>query len=530
MHTKIILFAATNESVSILLPAIKRLILNRAPYKEGPWMLTLWLILIPTLGGAAAFGLKPDILRRLLLIGVGVAHLGLTVCTWFHPTEPLLGGWIHLDPLGRLFLTVTSILFAASSIYLWGYLREQGATTQVDLELGAFQNNSEAIFTGCLLWFLSSMTLVTMSQHFGLLWVMVEATTLSSAPLIYFHRQHRSLEAAWKYLLICSVGIALALMGNFLMAKAASTAENGHVSLVVSDLVQHAKDLDLVWLKAAFLFFLVGYGTKIGLAPLHTWLPDAHSESPSAVSALFSGALINCAFLALLRVVQVCHAAGLQEVTSQLLIGFGLLSMAFGAAFIFAQRDYKRLLAYSSVENMGIQAFGVGLGGVATSGALLHVLASGLTKGLMFLVAGNIMHTYQTKSTRDVAGLWRKMPWSGALWTFGFLSLTGAPPFAPFLSEFTILKGALETNHAVAGGLYLLLLAVVFIGMSAIVLKMSQGDPHPHCNPENVHGDWSSIGPPLVLCALVAGLGLCIPPQLSDACREAAISLGGSGW
>lgn len=493
-------------------------------------MLTLCLILIPILAGAAAFGLKPDLPRRLLLIGTGLAHLGLTVSAWFRPAEPLLGGWIHLDPLGRLFLTVTSILFTASAVYLWGYLREQGATQQIDLELGAFQNNSEAIFTGCLLWFLASMTLVTMSQHFGLLWVMVEATTLSSAPLIYFHRQHRSLEAAWKYLLICSVGIALALMGNFLLAKAASSGSGAHATLVMADLVQHAKDLDLVWLKAAFLFFLVGYGTKIGLAPLHTWLPDAQSESPSAVSALFSGALINCAFLALLRVVQVCHAAGLHAVVSQLLIGFGLLSMAFGAAFIFAQGDYKRLLAYSSVENMGIQTLGIGLGGIATSGALLHVMASGLTKGLMFLVAGNIMHAYQTKSTRDVAGLWRKMPWSGTLWTLGFLSLTGAPPFAPFLSEYTILRGALETNHVVAGGLYLVLLAVVFIGMSAIVLRMSQGNPHPHCNPEKVHRSWTSIGPPLVLCVLVAGLGICIPPQLTEACRVAAVSLGGSGW
>jgi hydrogenase-4 component F len=493
-------------------------------------MLILWLILIPTLGGAAAFAIKPDLPRRLLLIGVGLAHLGLTLATWFRPTEVLLGGWIDLDPLGRIFLTVTSILFAASSVYLWGYLRDQRSTQQIDLELGAFQNNSEGIFTGCLLWFLLSMTLVTMAQHFGLLWVMVEATTLSSAPLIYFHRQHRSLEATWKYLLICSVGIALALMGNFLMAKAASNLDHGHVSLLLADLVQHGKSLDPVWLKAAFLFFLVGYGTKIGLAPLHTWLPDAHSEAPSAVSALFSGALINCAFLALLRVVQVCHAAGLEHVTSPLLIGFGLLSMAFAAAFIFAQRDYKRLLAYSSVENMGIQTLGVGLGGVATSGALLHVVGSGLTKGLLFLVAGNIMHTYQTKSTQDVAGLWRKMPWSGALWTFGFLSLAGAPPFAPFLSEFTILRGALSTHHPVAGALFLALLALVFIGMSAIILRMSQGDPHPDFNPKKLHGDWSSIGPPLLLCLLVAGLGIFIPPQLTAACTEAAVSLGGSGW
>jgi hydrogenase-4 component F len=140
------------------------------------------------------------------------------------------------------------------------------------------------------------------------------------------------------------------------------------------------------------------------------------------------------------------------------------------------------------------------------------------------------MHTYQTKLTADVAGLWRKMPWTGMLWTLGFFSLMGAPPFAPFLSEFLILRGALETNHPVVSVLYLVLLAVIFAGMSAIILRMSHGNPHAHCNPETVHGDWSSIVPPLILCVLVACLGLFVPPQLTVACREAAVSLGGRGW
>ena len=206
------------------------------------------------------------------------------------------------------------------------------------------------------------MTLVTVSHHFGLMWVGVEATTLASAPLIYFHRQHRSLEATWKYLLICSVGIALALLGNFFLAVAAGRAGrqlDGPLSL--SDLSGRCRiGLIVSWLKAAFLFFLVGYGTKMGLAPLHTWLPDAHSEAPSVVSALLSGALLNCAFLAILRVHRFAPPPGEAAFSQGLLVFFGLISMGVAAMFILGQADFKRMLAYSSVEHMGILALGVG--------------------------------------------------------------------------------------------------------------------------------------------------------------------------
>src|SRR5439155_12404295 len=174
----------------------------------------------------------------------------------------------------------------------------------------------------------------------GLLWIAVEATTLASAPLIYFHRHHRSLEATWKYLLICSVGIGLALLGNFFLAVAASGASGAGGSLSIGALREHAAQLHMPWLKGAFLFLLVGYGTKMGLAPLHTWLPDAHSEAPSVVSALLSGALLNCALLGIVRVQQVCAAAGQAAFGQGLLVGFGLLSMAVAAVFILGQADY----------------------------------------------------------------------------------------------------------------------------------------------------------------------------------------------
>ena len=391
----------------------------------------LALLGFPFWGGCAAFLLRTDRPRRILLVACAILHLFLTVAAWKVQVKPEFNGWLALDSLGLLFLTLTSVLFLAAAIYAVGYLRQESRGRIKDFEEGGFfSNEPEAVFIGCLLFFLGTMTLVTLSQRFGLLWVAIEATTLSSAPLIYFHRHHRSLEAAWKYLLICSVGIALALLGSFFLVVAAQGT--GGRTLVVQDLVQDAAHLQIPWLKAAFLLLLVGYGTKMGLAPLHTWLPDAHSEAPSVVSALLSGALLNCAFLGILRAVQVCAAAGLLPFVQGLLTGFGLLSMGVAAVFIVGQADYKRMLAYSSVEHMGILALGVGLGGAGIFGALLQAVNHSLTKAMLFLTAGNILGVYKTKAVSGVRGALRVLPVSGALWVAGFLMITGSPPFGLF--------------------------------------------------------------------------------------------------
>ncbi len=368
----------------------------------------LGLLLLPTLAGLLAFAIRSDAVRRGLLVITAVLHVGLMIASWVTPPAPLLEGWFALDAVGRVFLGITSVLFLAVAVYGLAYLPREQHTTHADFEEGfLFADAPEARFTGCLLLFLAAMTCVTISQRFGLLWVAIEATTLASAPLIFFHRHHRSLEATWKYVLICSVGIALALLGTFFLAIAAMQPDGSVLPLVVATLVQEATHLHTPWLAAAFLLFLVGYGTKMGLAPLHTWLPDAHSEAPSMVSALLSGALLNCAFLGLFRILQVCAAAGVAAFAQDLLIGFGLLSMLVAAVFLQGQTDYKRLLAYSSVEHMGILALGVGLGGSGIFGALLHAVNHSCTKALLFLVAGNILTVYHTKSTADVRGVLR---------------------------------------------------------------------------------------------------------------------------
>jgi hydrogenase-4 component F len=447
--------------------------------------------------------------------------------TWINPPAPILGGWLGLDAAGRLFLMLTSLLFLAVTVYGMPYLHREAHATHTDFEEDfLFVDAPEARFTGCLLFFLAAMTLVTASQHFGVLWVAIEATTLASAPLIFFHRHHRSLEATWKYLLLCSVGIALALLGTFFLAVAAMQPDGTVIPLIVSDLVRDGARLHDAWLKAAFLLLLVGYGTKMGLAPLHTWLPDAHSEAPSMVSALLSGALLNCAFLGILRVLQVCGAAGYTAFTHNLLVGFGLLSMAVAAIFLVGQTDYKRLLAYSSVEHMGILALGAGLGGHGAFGAFLHVVNHSLTKAMLFLVAGNILTMYQSKSIIEVRGVVRALPISGLLWVVGFLAITGSPPFGPFLSEFTILKAAFDQGRNGVAIVYLALLAAIFVGMATAVLGMAQGTPPEEKRRAAQQESLWTVLSPALLGALVLMLGLYLPTVLRQTLQDAAQAMG----
>ncbi len=489
-------------------------------------MILAALLAVPAGSGVVAYFMRHDPARRVLLVTAAALHTLLVIGSWIAPPSPLLGGWLRLDELGRIVLSVTSILFLAAAVYAVGYLRHEGHDARRDFEEGLlFTNAPEATFTACLLLFLAAMTLVAISHRFGLLWVAIEATTLASAPLIYFHRHHRSLEATWKYLLVCSVGIALALLGNFFLAVAASNPGDVPVPLVLEDLINNAHHLHIPWLKAAVLLFLVGYGTKMGLAPLHTWLPDAHSEAPSMVSALLSGALLNCAFLGILRVQQVCVAAGCAEFGQELLVGFGFVSMTVAAVFILGQADFKRLLAYSSVEHMGILSLGIGLGGAGSFGALYHAVNHALTKALLFLVAGNVLAVYRSKSTAEVRGIVRALPVSGVLWVAGFFAISGSPPFGPFLSEFTILKAALDQGrNAIAAG-YLLVLAVVFIGVMTVALRMAQGVPDARVQTRPAESALTVV-PAAALGLLVLLLGLYVPPVLRAALEQAAGVLG----
>jgi hydrogenase-4 component F len=356
------------------------------------------------------------------------------------------------------------------------------------------------------------------------MWVAMEATTLVTASGIYFKHNPRSLEATWKYLLLCSVGIALALMGSFFLAYSA-LHEHGGSTLLFDELVRQAPQLSLPWLHAAFILLFVGYGTKMGLAPMHTWKPDAYGEAPGMIGALLAGGLTNCAFLAILRFVQILGAAGEAEFARQILVLIGLLSMAAGAVFMARQRDFKRMLAYSSIEHMGILIFGVGIGGAAVFGSLLHVINNGLTKGVLFLAAGNLHRAYGSKLTADVQGALTRLPLSGSLFLAGFLAITGSPPFGPFVSEFQIVTGAFSGGHYVAGGLFALLLFIVFIGFGATVVTMMFGRPSEAATKTPYHDNFATGAPIVAFMALVLLLGLYMPPPLATILHDAAAFL-----
>ena len=449
--------------------------------------------------------------RPRLLAATAVAHSALTLAVVASPPSGRASDWLRLDAPGRLLLAIVSLLFLCCAVYSVGYLRYR-------------VERANRRFTACMLAALGTMSLVAYAQHLGLLWVGIEATTLATAPLIYFNRTARSIEATWKYLVISSVGIALALLGSFFVGYAALLG-GGHADLVFSDLLAAGGALSKPWLRAGFTLLLVGYGTKLGLAPMHTWKPDAYGEAPGVVGAILAGGLTSCAFLALLRMTQVTAAAGEGQYANRLLLAIGLVSMAVAGALMLGQRDLKRMLAYSSVEHMGILAIAGGLGGGATFAALLHLLNNALVKGTMFLSVGNIHRAFGGKTTGEVRGALRRLPLSGTLFLLGLFAVTGSPPFGLFVSELLILRSAFAASRWLVGGAFLVLLLLVFAGMGATSLAALQGRPPLSARKSDYRDGLATFAPAFCLLALVLLFGLHLPAPVRALVEDAASAL-----
>jgi hydrogenase-4 component F len=475
--------------------------------------MALLLILFPALLAGLALILPSSRWRPWLLPLGATGHLAGTLVLLAAPETGRwdLSLWLAPDAPGRLVLLLLSVLFNICAWYTAGYLKHRA-------------ERPNRVFCACVLALLSTTTLVACSQHLGVMWVAIEGSTLATAPLIYFNRTPRSIEATWKYLLIGSVGVALSLLGSFFLAYSA-VGRMAEPTLFLEDLIKQAGQphgLALPWLQAAFVLLLVGYGTKMGLAPMHSWKPDAYGEAPGVVGALLAGGLTSCAFLILVRVHHVCAVAGIAPYVDRMLVFMGLFSMAVAGVFMVNQKDFKRMLAYSSVEHMGILVLGLGLGGAAIYGALLHMINNGITKGVLFLSAGNIHRAYGDKTTDVVKGAMRRVPLSGTLFLLGFFAVTGSPPFAPFVSEFTILNGAFGAGRYVVAGLFLLFLFVVFLGMGRTVLAVVQGRA-PTAARRTAYRDGLLTGLPILVSGgFILLLGLYIPAPLNDMLHEAA--------
>ena len=364
-------------------------------------------------------------------------------------------GFIYIDFLSAFFIFVISIVAFAAALYSVGYIRK-------DIERGVISEKKAGVYYLLFNLFCFSMFMVPAVNNLGMLWVAIEMTTLISAFLVGFYNSKESVEAAWKYIIICSVGIIFALLGTILFSYAFSISGLSK-SLNWSDILPVAHILDKDILKVAFIFILVGYGTKAGLAPMHTWLPDAHSQAVAPISALLSGVLLKTAVYAILRFGMIIIKSMGFAYFAHLMILFGVISLVISAGLILVQKDLKRLLAYSSIEHIGIISIGFGLGApLAIAGALLHVFNHAVTKSLMFFGAGNIVSVYKKHNMHAIRGVLKVMPFTGVMVLLGMFALTGFPPFSMFISEMMILIAAFTNGSYVIAALLLLFLSVIF--------------------------------------------------------------------
>ncbi|HOW43459.1 MAG TPA: proton-conducting transporter membrane subunit [Candidatus Omnitrophota bacterium] len=367
----------------------------------------------------------------------------------------LLGNFIYLDVLSAFFILVISVVAFSVALYSVGYIRH-------DIAEGKLSESKARVYYALFNLFCCSMFVVPAVNNLGILWVAIEMTTLVSAFLVGFYNSKESVEAAWKYIIICSVGIIFALLGTILFAYAFSLSA-GVKSLNWSAITAGAARMDATILKVAFIFVLVGYGTKAGLAPMHTWLPDAHSQAIAPISALLSGVLLKTAIYAILRFGMILIKGAGFAYFSHLMLLLGVLSLAISCGFVLVQKDLKRLLAYSSIEHVGIIAIGFGVGSpLAIAGAALHILNHAAVKSMMFFGAGSIVSVYKRHSMNTIRGVISVLPFTGIMVLLGCFALTGFPPFSLFVSEIMIIIAAFTSGSYLLAGALLAGLSIIF--------------------------------------------------------------------
>jgi hydrogenase-4 component F len=439
---------------------------------------------------AVASGLATLVVAIVLAIDVGGGH-----------RVQALSGFLYLDPLSVFFLATIAVVVALASIGSAAYLRAE----EERRELSPLQVRLYFIFFAI---FAAMMLASFETGNLGLLWVLIEASTLASCVLVGLEGKPISLEAAWKYIIISSFGVTIALVGTlFLYFAASDLAGSPTQHLTWSFLFAHAHGLSAQSLRLAFLLALIGYGTKVGLAPMHTWLPDAHSEAPSPASAMLSAALLNTGMYAIIRFQALTHAQLGTHYAARILLIFGFASVIIGALFIVLRGNYKRLFAYSSVEHMGIIAIALGFGGVlGFYGALLHTLSHAIGKAVLFLTSGDIVLRYRTRLVDEVRGVLSVTPLTGAVLLLAALAVAGSPPFGLFLSEFTIVRAGLQRSSIVLVAALLVLLAVVFVALVGAVADMALGGSPERPTAGPAYAERS--GRLLAATPLVAGLAL----------------------
>ena len=421
------------------------------------------LLIFPIVATLLLVILKNKWLNNATLIVYALMHFALSYTYLVNPSLIEKTQYFAIDSTNFIFMMLLSIVFLAVAIYNNGYMRQSEASAR-----------SLSHYSGMTLIFVMAITGAILSNNLGLSWVFIEATTLASAYLICFNKTKHSIEAAWKYVFICSIGIALAFVGIILLTIATGSVN----TLAFNDLYIHAQSFNHFWLKLSFVFILFGIGTKMGLAPVHFWLPDAHSEAPTPISALLSAALLNSAFLIILKVYRIVLLAGCESFAKIMMLAMGFISLFITAVFIYYITNYKRMLAYSSVENMGILVIGTALGGIAMYAAILHMIAHSLIKASFFLTSGNVLDIYNTKKIKSVSGILKLDKTTGWLWIFSFLGIAAFPPSLLFISEFLMIKTMVVQKQFVLCVFFVVLLTIILFGLAKTIIRMSFGEPN----------------------------------------------------
>jgi hydrogenase-4 component F len=494
-------------------------------------VLLLALLLIPVATAAASFFVRRrEEMEAANLAGLGLGFLvaiALAAQVLARGTVSLANGFFYADALSALVILLTALVALVCATYSIGYLRDDQQSGELGDEDKEQLAQLRMYYTLTPL-FVFSMMFMAVANNLGVMWAAIEATTLVSVFLVTFYGKVTSLEAAWKYAIIGGVGLSMALFGTLVAYYAGHrlAGSDALAGLNWSVLAQHAGSLDKTSMRLAFVLILMGYGTKAGLAPMHTWKPDAYSEAPVPSAAILSSAMLNCALYGLIRFyILTCRSLG-PDYPGHLLLLFGLLSMGISVPFILVQKNYRRLLAYHTIDHAGIMVTALGLGGVLGSlGLMLHMTFHTIAKSLLFLCAGNVRQHFKTDLFSEIKGsVIRVMPLTGVVFLMAMLAIIGVPPFSLFQSEFLIVRAAFDGGHLLTGVLFVLFGTGVFAGALLHVGGMILGPRGD--TPFAPRRPWRD-GSLLALAAALVVIGFWVPAPLLELIREAAKVVSG---
>jgi hydrogenase-4 component F len=462
---------------------------------------------------------RVNLLASAIIAGLA-ARLGFEVVSKNSVTA--LGGFLRADALSALVVGLTSFVALVCAAYSIGYFRRdrrEGRVTEKQLR-------HYYVLTPL---FVCAMLLVPLADNLGVMWVAIESTTLASVLLVTFYNKQTSFEAGWKYIIIGSLGISFALFGTVITYSSAVEVLGSHTGQGMnwSVLVNLADKFNPTAMRLAFVMILLGYGTKAGLAPMHTWKPDAYAEAPVPAATLLGAAFINCAIYGIMRFDVLAEKCLGHDFPRALLVGFGVFSILLAAPFVLVQRNFRRLLAYSSIDHAGIMVAALGFGGsLGALGAVLHMLFHGVTKPLMFFSAGNVQQEFGSPYFRKVRGVIHTLPWTGVLFLVAAFAVTGTPPFSIFHSEFTTLSAALAADRGWAAGLFVAGVVTIFVGFLLHMAKMNLGAVQ-ESTPRAKECPWK-LGAMLVVASVVVLFGFWMPGPIFALVQQSAQIIGGA--